>query len=305
MSDRRAAVQWDQLVDVFLAHCAAEKGLAPATLSATNHDLGRLRRWAGTLPGRPAPAGLTDQLLRKFLVACAADLAAASRARLLSSIRSFFRFLVVEGEIAADPTETLLAPRRGRKLPTVLGVGQMERLLAVPGDQGAAALRDTAILEILYGSGCRVSELCGQNVNDYDFAEGTLLLRGKGNKHRLVPLGTPALDAVRCWLQGGRPGLVGSRATAAVFLNCRGDRLSRTSGWALVKKSAAAAGLPATISPHSLRHSYATHLLEGGADLRVVQELLGHADISTTEIYTHVDRAWLTSAWAEAHPRAR
>jgi len=184
-------------------------------------------------------------------------------------------------------------------------VDQVVRLIEAIDGRDPAALRDRAILEVLYGCGCRVSELCGVDVADLDRGESTLLLRGKGRKQRLVPVGGPALDAVADWLQSGRGHLIGRRPTAALFLNRRGGRLSRVSIWGLIKRAAGAAGLPETLSPHTLRHSYATHLLEGGADLRVVQELLGHADISTTEIYTHIDRSWLTSAWLEAHPRAR
>ena len=212
---------------------------------------------------------------------------------------------MAEGRLDADPTATLVAPRRGRRLPVVLGVRQVVAMLeAVDGDT-PRELRDRAVLELLYGCGCRVSELCGLDTPDLDPDEATLLLRGKGRKQRLVPVGEPAVAAVGRYLSAGRPRLVGRRATGALFLNARGGRLSRVSVWALVKRVAAAAGLTDGLSPHTLRHSYATHLLEGGADLRVVQELLGHADIGTTEIYTHVDRGWLEEAWREAHPRAR
>lgn len=298
-----AADPWDEAVDEFLAHCGADKGLAVASLEAARHDLARLRAWA-----RPAgldPAAVTDEHLRAFLLAAAADLAASSRARLLSTLRSFYRFLAAEGRIDADPTATIAAPRRGRPLPDVLSQAQAVRLVeAVDGDE-PRDLRDRAILEVLYGCGCRVGELCGLDTTDLDPGEATLLLRGKGRKQRLVPVGEPALDALRRWLAVGRPRLVGRRPSGALFLNARGGRLSRVSVWSLLKRAGAAAGLPDRVSPHTLRHSYATHLLAGGADLRVVQELLGHQDIGTTEIYTHVDRGWLESAWRDAHPRAR
>ncbi len=171
--------------------------------------------------------------------------------------------------------------------------------------QDPAPLRDRAMLEVLYGCGCRVSELCGLDVTDIDSSEAMLMLRGKGSKMRLVPIGEPALDAVGDYLAKARTSLAGKKPTAALFLNQRGGRLSRISVWNLIKKTAAAAGLRETVSPHTIRHSYATHLLEGGADLRVVQELLGHADITTTEIYTHIDRKWLAESWLEAHPRAK
>ena len=295
---------WDMALDDFLAHCGAEKGLASASLEATRFDLARLRRWSDK-EGLSAPTALRDHHLRSFLIESAGELAPASRARLLSTLRSFFRFLVAENLTDIDPTSTLVAPRRGWKLPAVLTLNQVERLLLTVDGARPVDLRDRAILEVLYGCGCRVSELCGLDVTDLDPAEAMLLLRGKGRKQRLVPVGEPALEAVGLFLRAGRPDLLGKSPNAALFLNQRGGRLSRVSVWNLIKKTGAAAGLPDRLSPHTLRHTYATHLLEGGADLRVVQELLGHADIGTTEIYTHVDRAWLTEAWLGAHPRAR
>lgn len=304
MDTRAELPAWDLARDTFLAHCGAEKGLAPASLEAIEQDLKRLVGWAA---GQKilAPGRVRDVDLRSFFILSADELVASSRARLLSTLRSFFRFLVTEGLAAADPTATIAAPRRGRKLPTVLSVDQVLRLLEAAGDGQPRGLRDRALLEVLYGCGCRVSELCGLDVTDLDAGEAILLLRGKGRKQRLVPVGEPALEAVDTYLRQGRPHLLGKRPTAALFLNQRGGRLSRVSVWNLLKQAGREAGLPAALSPHTLRHTYATHLLEGGADLRVVQELLGHADISTTEIYTHVDRSWLTDAWLEAHPRAR
>lgn len=294
---------WDEAVDNFLGHAAVEKGLATATLEAQRHDLQRLRAWAlrEKLPG---PGAVRDRHLRAFLLDCARDLVASSRARLLSTLRSFFGFLLAEGRIDGDPTGTIIAPRRGRHLPDVLSVAQVERLLEWGDTRDPVGLRGRAALELLYGCGCRVSELCGLDVTDLDAAEATVRLRGKGSKERQVPVGEPALAAVEAWLVAGRPHLAGRRPSPALLLNQRGGRLSRVSVWTLLKTAGAAAGLPATVSPHTLRHSYATHLLEGGADLRVVQELLGHADIATTEIYTHVDRAWLAEAWRSAHPRS-
>lgn len=295
---------WDQAVDAFLAHASAEKGLAAASLQAYATDLRRLSVWAEQT-GHDDPAALRAEHLRAFLLASATELQARSRARLLSTLRSFFRFLVSEDLATTDPTSTLLAPKTGRPLPSVLQLAQVERLLAtVPGSE-PVALRDRAILEVLYGCGLRVSELCGLDLPDLDAQEGSLRVRGKGSKQRVVPVGGPALDAVGAWLRGGRPAFGGKRPNAAIFLNQRGTRLSRVSVWTLLKRSAAEAGIPGEITPHTLRHTYATHLLEGGADLRIVQELLGHADISTTEIYTHVDRAFVQEAYRAAHPRAR
>lgn len=301
-TDRSPA--WDLALDTFMAHCSAEKGLAPATLDALEHDLKRLRCWMED-EGLSAPGRVRDEQLRRFLIGCADELKASSRARLLSTLRSFFRFLVTEGLAGTDPTTTIATPRRGRKLPTVLSAEQVVRLLESVQGHEPRDLRDRAILEVLYGCGCRVSELCGLDVTDLDRGEAILLLRGKGRKQRLVPVGEPALEAVQEYLASGRSRLLGKRPTGALFLNRRGGRLSRVSVWNLLKEAGRNAGLPAALSPHTLRHSYATHLLEGGADLRVVQELLGHADIATTEIYTHIDRAWLHAAWREAHPRSR
>lgn len=296
---------WDMAVDGFLGHLAAEKGLARATLEAYQRDLARLRRWADDDGGVDDPAALTATHLRSFLVERAATLAPRSRARLVSTLRSFGRFLAAEGLAATDPAATLVGPRAGRPLPDILSVAQVERLLATTGGVEPRERRDRAILEVLYGCGLRVSELCGLDLMDLDPREATLRVRGKGSKVRVVPLGEPALQALQRWLEHGRGALLGDKRTSAVFLNARGGRLSRVAVWALIKRSAAEAGLAERVSPHTLRHSYATHLLEGGCDLRIVQELLGHADLATTEIYTHVDRSFVWEAYRGAHPRAR
>ncbi|MBK8166178.1 MAG: tyrosine recombinase [bacterium] len=303
--DRQAEARqhaWDEAIDGFLGHAGVEKGLAPATLEAQRRDLEHLRTWA-LAHGLAEPAVVADTHLRAFLLDSSERLVAASRARLLSTLRSFFRFLQAEGRRDGDPTATIMAPRRGRHLPDVLSVAQVERLLTW-GDASPTGLRDRVALELLYGCGCRVGELCALDVADLDHGEAMVRLRGKGSKERQVPVGEPALAAVADYLRAGRPRLAGRRPNPALLLNRRGGRLTRVSVWTLLKTAGAAAGLPATVSPHTLRHSYATHLLEGGADLRIVQELLGHADISTTEIYTHVDRAWLAEAWRSAHPRS-
>jgi len=302
MPDR--AGPWDLALDGFLGQMAAERGLARATLEAYQRDLHRLRRWCER-EGHADPGRLGADDLRAFLVADAAGLAPRSRARLTSTLRAFGRFLAAEGLAPADPAHTLRGPRTGRPLPDTLTVAQVERLLGTVTGGEPRDLRDHAILETLYGCGLRVSELCGLDLVDLDRREATLRVRGKGSKIRVVPVGGPALASLAAWLDGGRGQLLGRRPATAVFLNARGGRLSRVAVWTLLKRAAAAAGLAARVSPHTLRHSYATHLLEGGCDLRVVQELLGHADLATTEIYTHVDRRFVWEAYRAAHPRAR
>ncbi len=296
--------RWDDACEGFLAHASAEKGLARASLQAYAQDLTRLRRWSEAA-GLADPRQVSPQALRSFLIAAADDLAARSRARLVSTLRSFFRFLAAEGEVADDPTMLILAPKVGRKLPSLLSRDQMSHLLEAPDLTRKGGQRDLVILEILYGCGLRVSELCGLDIADLDVREALLRVRGKGSKERIVPVGRPALAAIALWRAGERGEFLGKQANAALLINQRAGRLSRVSVWSRLKALAAAAGLADTLTPHSLRHTYATHLLEGGADLRVVQELLGHASISTTEIYTHVDRAYLTEAYRSAHPRAR
>lgn len=301
MSEGRA---WDLLLDGFLGHLSAEKGLARATLEAYRHDMQRLRLWAEE-SGHHQPAALGEDDLRTFLVERAADLAPRSRARLVSTLRSFGRFLVSEQLSDHDPAATLVGPKSRRKLPDTLSVGQVERLLATVGGTEPRERRDRAVLEVLYGCGVRVSELCGLDLPDLDLREATVRVRGKGSKMRVLPLGEPAQRAIKGWLEQARGEVLAGRSSSAVFLNVRGGRLSRVTVWNLVKRAARDAGLAASVSPHTLRHSYATHLLEGGCDLRIVQELLGHADLSTTEIYTHVDRRFVWEAYRGAHPRAR
>ncbi len=295
---------WDRAIDAFLTHASAEKGLARNSLESYQRDLTGFQRWAAAA-GKNDPARLATADLRAFLLDVSLHLQARSRARLVSTLRSFHRFLVAEQIATEDPTAGISAPRTGRKLPSVLTLRQVERLLAAVTGERPPELRDRAILEVLYGCGVRVSELCGLDSADLDFRVATLRVHGKGSKQRLIPIGAPALTALDGYLERGRGELAGRRATAALFLNQRGGRLSRVSVWSLLKRYSRAAGLGVNVAPHTLRHSYATHLLEGGADLRVVQELLGHADIATTEIYTHIDRTFLTEVYRAAHPRAR
>ncbi len=295
---------WEQPISAYLNHLAADRGLARASLEAYRRDLTALQRW-GAVERIATPARLRDGDLRRFLIASAERLGPRSRARMLSTLRGFHRFLLAEGLAPRDPTLTLLSPRAGRRLPEVLSRAQVERLLAAPPLGEPAGLRDRALLELLYGCGLRVGELCGLTAADLDARGRTLRVTGKGDKERVLPVGAPALRAVEAYQRHGRPRLAGRRACGALFLNQRGGPLTRVGVWGILKRWGVAAGLPSTLHPHTLRHTYATHLLEGGADLRAVQALLGHADIGTTEIYTHVDRAFLIEAYRAAHPRAR
>ena len=295
---------WDDAQELFLTHASADRGLAANTLAAYARDLKSWCAWA-VVHDCDDPARADATVLRAFLLERGAQLSARSRARLVSTLRQFHRHLVAEGLAAADPTLVLLSPKVGRKLPFVLAAAQVARLLDAPPADEPAGLRDRAALELLYGCGLRASELCGLDLTDVDRREASLRIRGKGSKERLVPVGHPALDALDAWLAGGRAALLKGRTSPAVLVNVRGGRLSRVALWGLVKRWGRAAGVPAALTPHVLRHTYATHLLEGGGDLRVVQELLGHASITTTEIYTHVDRAYLAEAYRSAHPRGR
>lgn len=240
----------------------------------------------------------------------------SSAARAASAVRGLHRFAVREGLAGADPSRDVRPPTPPRRLPRALGVDDVSRLLETTGPvtatgEGASlALRDRALLEFLYGTGARISEAVGAAIDDLDVDEGTVLLRGKGGRMRLVPIGGYAVDAVRAYLVRARPELAAAgRGTPAVFLNARGGALSRQGAWMILRHAAARAGLPvegpSAVSPHTLRHSYATHLLDGGADVRVVQELLGHASVTTTQVYTLVTVERLREVYATAHPRAR
>ena len=234
-------------------------------------------------------------------------LAASSAGRALVAVRGLHAFLAREGGSAADPAREVSPPRTPLRLPKAIPVAEVERLLeaASVGDT-PASLRDRALLEVLYGVGARISEAVGLDVDDMDVDEGAVRLRGKGSKERLVPLGSYAADAVGAYLVRGRPALATrGRGTAALFLNTRGGRLSRQSAWTVIQHAAERADLTSHVSPHTLRHSFATHLLEGGADVRVVQELLGHASVTTTQIYTMVTVQQLREVYAQSHPRAR
>jgi integrase/recombinase XerD len=302
---------FQRAVTGYLEHLTVERGLSGNTLVAYRRDLARYVAFLAAR-GIGDPGCVREEQVTDFLAAIRtgedgqAPLAASSAARTVVAVRGFHRFLLLEGAVPADPADQVRPPSAPRRLPKAIGVDDVERLLDAAGLAGTAAgLRDRALLEVLYGSGARISEAVGLDLDDLDLAQGSVRLRGKGGKERIVPIGRPAVTAMGSYLVRVRPDLARrGHGTPAVFLNLRGGRLSRQSAWAVLQVAAERAGLAAHASPHTLRHSFATHLLEGGADVRVVQELLGHASVTTTQIYTKVTADTLREVYAAAHPRA-
>jgi integrase/recombinase XerD len=295
----------------FLDFLSVERGLSSNTLEAYKRDLTRYRACL-------ASAGVADATLAEeaTVAGFVAHLSASrygeghqykpsSVARSLAAVRSFHLFLLREGETKKNPAEGVVRPKVPRNLPRPLSVGEVEALLAAPNEADPAGMRDRAILETMYGSGLRISELVGLDVDDADLEEGSVRVVGKGNKERVVPLGRFAVAALGSYLTRSRPLFAGGSSRAALFLNQRGGRLTRQGTAKILKASAVRAGLLRRVTPHTLRHSFATHLLEGGADIRVVQELLGHATLATTQIYTLVSGERLREEYFSAHPRAR
>ncbi len=290
--------------DAFLLGLDVERGAATNTLEAYGRDLRQYLSWL-LAAGVTDPAAVTREHVRSFLLQRAQEgLSARSRARLLSTLRGLHRYCCEVGAAVADPCEGLRAPRLPRTLPHALDPAAVERLLQAPDARRPLGVRDRALLELAYACGLRASELCGLPLAALDPSQRLLRVRGKGSKERLVPVGEPALAAVALYLDSVRPRLARGRACDRIFLNVRGGPLSRVGLWKLLCKHAAACGLRGRVTPHTLRHSFATHLVLGGADLRAVQELLGHADIRTTEIYTHLDREFLREQHRRFHPRA-
>ena len=266
-------------------------------------DLRRLGEFAIACGVRD-PNRLTRPLLRDFVYLLKdLGLSAASIRRGVSAIRTYFGFLLGEGRVSDDPSDRLESPRRGRVLPATLSVQEIEALLAAPNLEQPLAWRDRALLELAYGAGLRVSELCGLGLTDLLLSENLVRIFGKGGKERLVPIGRSVIGAASVYLHQIRPALDRGKSKNRVLLNARGEPLSRVGAWGVVRRATQRAGITKRVTPHTLRHSFATHLLEGGADLRAVQEMLGHADLSTTQIYTHVDREYLRSVHKQFHPR--
>ncbi|HEV8453752.1 MAG TPA: site-specific tyrosine recombinase XerD [Gemmatimonadales bacterium] len=299
----RTQIDRDFWLEGFRDFLALESGHSANTVESYLRDLRRLGEFA-TSRGVRDPARLTRALLRDFVYLLKdLGLSAASIRRGVSAIRTYFGFLVGEGRVTEDPSDRLESPRRGRTLPPTLSVLEMEKLLASPQVDEPLAWRDRALLELAYGAGLRVSELCGLGLTDLLLTENLVRIFGKGGKERLVPIGRSVIGAVSVYLHTKRPTLDRGKSKGRVLLNARGEPLSRVGAWGVVKRATQRAGITKRVTPHTLRHSFATHLLEGGADLRAVQEMLGHADLSTTQIYTHVDREYLRSVHKQFHPR--
>lgn len=289
------------LVRFFVDHLSVEKGLSLNTVNAYSADI---EEYVSFLKGRgvTGPSGMTMEMTLLFLSKVEGERGTASRARLLSALKGFHRFLYRERKVGDLDIEGVRTPKVSRRIPFVLSQDEVERLLDI---QGGAALdeRDRALLELTYSTGLRVSESCRLTIEQIDFDRRLVRVRGKGDKERIIPFGKKAASAVRRYLDEGRPLLLKGSRPALLFLNNRGSGLSRVGFWKILKKRAMEAGLPSAVTPHTLRHSFATHLIEGGADLRAVQELLGHASISTTQIYTKLDMDYLLEVHRTFHPR--
>lgn len=287
----------------FIDHIRFERGLSEQTLTAYRHDIVRLADFL-RLRGQSSPAAVTTADLRAFVHHLKdLGLAPSSVGRNLSAIRTYFAFLLAENLVVADPSERLQAPRGWRSLPEVLSVAEVERLVEAPDLSHPLAWRDRAMLEFAYASGVRVSELVDLPLRHLSLDEGFALVFGKGSKERIVPIGRRAVAALSLYIREVRPRLERGGGEGRVFLNARGKPLTRMGVWKILRGHVERAGITKPVSPHTLRHSFATHLLEGGADLVAVQEMLGHADISTTQVYTHVDRRYLAEVHRSFHPR--
>jgi len=294
----------DILVDRYLNHLLVEKGLSPHTLAAYSRDLAVFFEFAAK-GGIERVEEMDTSLILKHLIALHAQgLGPGSRGRHLVSLRGFFRFLVQERVLEHNPARLVDLPKKGLRLPDVLSVQEVERLLEVPGEKRPEGRRDRAMLELLYAAGLRVSELISVGVYDAELEAGFVRVLGKGAKERVVPVGGPAREKIRAYLETARPALLKGKTSRYLFVGRGAKPLTRQGFWKLLKKHALEAGITKNITPHTLRHSFATHLLEGGADLRAVQEMLGHADIATTQIYTHVAGTRLKEIHRKYHPRA-
>ena len=302
--DRSPAPPLAWSLERFRDYLALEAGNSGNTVASYLRDITRLAEYA-TSHGAKSPEQLSAARLREFIYFLKdLGLATTTIGRQISAIRTYFKFLVGEGLAARDPSERLESPKRWRTLPAVLSVSEVEQLLQAPNTDEPLAIRDRALLEFAYATGVRVSELVALKLQDILFEDGVARVFGKGAKERLVPVGRRALGAVALYARQIRPTLDRGHGRGVLFLNARGTPLSRVGAWGVIKASARRAGLAKRVTPHTLRHTFATHLLEGGADLRAVQEMLGHVDLATTQLYTHVDREYLRTVHKSYHPRA-
>ncbi|HVB11476.1 MAG TPA: site-specific tyrosine recombinase XerD [Bacillota bacterium] len=290
----------EEAISEFLDYLAVERGLAANTLESYGRDLRDFAAFCARSGAAPSRDGISAYLVSLQRL----GRAPATISRRLAALRAYYRFLAGEKPGSADPTTALLSPRSRRRLPRVLAVDDVEGLLEGTGDSSPAGLRDRAMLELLYATGIRVSELCGLDLDSVDFEQGLLRCIGKGGKERIVPVGEVARIWLQRYLQQARNQLAADPAQRALFVNRRGQRLSRQGIWKILKGHGLNAAITKPLTPHVLRHSFATHLLEAGADLRAVQEMLGHADISTTQVYTHLSQGRLRRVYSDAHPRA-
>jgi len=289
----------------FVNYLQVERGLAVNTLESYGRDLRQFSQYLdSTTQDKAFDKATRSVILGYLLVMQRQGKAAATIARRLAALKAFYQYLMREHQIGVDPTADLESPKLQRRLPKVLAVAEVEEILRQPDADTAAGRRDKAMLELLYATGIRVSELVSLNVSDVSLDQGYLRCVGKGEKERLVPVGSVAVRCLRDYIQNGRPHLLRDPRERCLFANHHGRRLTRQGFWKIVKKYAQEANIHKEITPHTLRHSFATHLLENGADLRSVQEMLGHADISTTQIYTHLTQNRLKEVYAKAHPRA-
>jgi len=298
-------------INSFLNYLAVEKGFSGNTLDAYRNDLQQLVGFAGEEAARQGQMPSWENFSRQAMLSYMLNLkernyAATTIARKVAAARSFFSFLKSEGIVKTDPTENMSSPSVGKSLPKPISISQVRQLLEQPAKMNTLeAKRDKAMLELLYASGMRISELVSLNLGDVNTEEGFVKCFGKGHKERIVPIYEQAARSVKEYIEATRPKLARKKDEVALFLNPRGDRLTRQGFWQKLKEYARAAGLDAQISPHTLRHSFATHMLSGGADLRAVQELLGHANISTTQVYTHLTSEHVRRTYERSHPRAK
>ncbi|MCO6558423.1 MAG: site-specific tyrosine recombinase XerD [Bifidobacterium sp.] len=305
-------VDWDALLDQFLAHIDVERGLVKSTVKAYAADIRKYLGWLDA-QGLKDLASVTSHDVEAYVAALdEAGESGRSKARRLASVHEFHKFALTQGVVADDVSARVKAPKANGHLPDVLSIDEVTRLLdaaSMGGSDDPVVLRDKALLEFMYATGCRVSEAVGADLNDVDTDERVVVLTGKGSKQRLVPLGEYAIKALQRYVSLGRPQLEGKakggKERRAIFLNKRGRRISRQSVWEVVKTAGERAHIDKPLHPHTLRHSFATHLIQGGADVRTVQELLGHASVTTTQIYTHVSPETLIETYLTAHPRAR